>query len=702
MPMSPQRTADPRTVSPAAQASERAAAAAERSGWIPGTTTIRFGGDYNPEQWPRETWLEDIELMQEAGVNLVSVGIFSWVLLEPREGEYDFTFLDEVLDLLAGAGIDVDLGTPTAAPPAWFYAAYPESRPVTRNGVTLGFGSRGLVSPSSPEYRRACVAIAGKLAERYAHHPAVVMWHVHNEYGAPVSESYDEASVIAFRGWLQGRYGSLEALNAAWGTTFWGQRYGEWDEIDAPRASASVSNPAHRLDFKRFSSDALLECYLGEREAIRRHAAQPITTNFMATSCPSVDYWTWADEVDIVSNDHYLTAERPDGHVMLAMDADFTRSLARGRPWILMEHSSSAVNWQPRNIAKRPGELARNSLAHLARGADAIMFFQVRASRYGAEKFHSAMLPHAGTSSRVWREVVELGGLVGAISELQGSRVEASVAVVWSTESFWAQDLDWRPSIDLSHRERLEAFYSALWRLGVTVDFVHPAHDLSGYAAVFAPSLYLLDEASAANLREYAETGGTLAVSYFSGIVGENDDVPVGPHPGRLRDVLGLRIDEFLPLREGEQIAVTGGAAGTVWSDDLVLEGAEAVEHYIDGPAAGKPAVTRNAIGAGSAWYVSTRLDDSALEAFAVRVLDDAGVEITRPATDVEVVTRVAEDGARYRVVLNHSAVPAIVGADGHDLATGASVAADDTVGAGGVRVIRLAETQETKESTAD
>lgn len=661
-----------------------------RTGWIPGTSAIRFGGDYNPEQWDRETWLEDIELMREAGVNLVSVGIFSWALLEPREGEYDFSFLDEVLDLLAGAGIDVDLGTPTTVPPAWFWKKYPHARPVTRDGLPLGFGSRGIVSPSSPEYRRAAAAIAERLAERYAHHPAVVMWHVHNEYGAPVSDSYDEASVLNFRRWLTARYGSVDALNRAWGTTFWGQVYGSFDEVDAPRTSASVSNPAHRLDYGRFSSDALLECFILERDAIRRHASQPITTNFMATSCPSVDYWRWAPEVDVVSNDHYLTASRLDAHVMLAMDADFTRSLAAGKPWLLMEHSTSAVNWQPRNVAKRPGELARNSVSHLARGADGILFFQFRASRFGAEKFHSAMLPHAGRSSRVWREVVGLGELLGGVSELRGSRVEASVAVVWSTESFWAQDLEWRPSVDVSHRERVEAFYAELWKLGVTVDFVHPSHDLSGYRAVFAPSLYLLDEASSANLRAYVEGGGTLAVSYFSGIVDEHDAVPAGPFPGRLRDVLGLSIEEFQPLREGGRVAVTGGSSGTVWTDEIVLEGAEAVEHYIDGPAAGLPAITRNALGDGAAWYVSTKLDGAHLGAFVDDVLTDAGLEVVPPPTGLERVVRVAADGTRFVVAINHAASDVVIDAAGTDVATGEATDGATRVPAGGVRVIRL------------
>ncbi|PJJ71748.1 beta-galactosidase [Diaminobutyricimonas aerilata] len=628
-----------------------------RTPWS-GARGLRYGGDYNPEQWPRETWVDDIALMREAGIDLVSVNIFSWALLEPREGEFRFDQLDDILDLLAGAGIDVDLGTPTAAPPAWFFTTYPEARVVTRDGIALGHGSRGMASPSSPHYRRAAAAITEQLARRYAQHPAVVMWHVHNEYGAPVSESYDEASVLAFREWLRRRYDTLDALNSAWGTTFWGQRYTEWHEIDAPRLAPSVVNPAQRLDFARFTSDALLACFVMERDIIRQHTPHlPVTTNFMATSCPSMDLWAWSREVDVVANDHYLTAERRDNHVLLAMDADLTRSLADGRPWMLMEHSTSAVNWQPRNIAKRAGELARNSISHLARGADAIMFFQFRASRSGAEKFHSAMLPHAGTGSRIWREVVALGDDLTRLAGVRGATTRAEVAVLWDWQSFWAQDLEWRPSVDLDHRRRIEAFYSALWHRDVTVDFAHPAADLSGYRVVLAPALYLVDELAQRNLRSYVEAGGTLVVSYFSGVVDEHDAVPAGPHPGGLRDVLGLVVEEFLPLRSDETVQLDTGERGRIWTDAVRTEGAEVVSRYLDGPAEGGPALTRHAFGAGTAWYVSTDLEGGDLDALLVRVLGETGVPFGAP-DEVEVVVRHADDAA-YTFAINHTAAPA-------------------------------------------
>jgi beta-galactosidase len=626
--------------------------------WPLGSRRIRFGGDYNPEQWPREVWLEDLALMQEAGVDLVSLGIFSWVMLEPRPGVYEFGQMDTVMDLLAGAGIGVDLGTPTAAPPAWFWALHPDERPVTRAGVVLGHGARGMASPSGPAYRDAATGIVEQLALRYRDHPALAMWHVHNEYGAPVGESYDEHSVLAFRRWLQDSYGSLDAVNDAWGTTFWGQRYGEWAEIDAPRLAATTVNQGQRLDFARFTSDALLRLYVAERDVIRRYTPElAVTTNFMATNCLTLDYWKWAREVDVVANDHYLAAERTDNHVLLSLDADLTRSLAGGDPWMLMEHSTSAVNWQPRNLAKRPGELERNSLAHLGRGADAIMFFQFRASRYGAEKFHSAMLPHAGPDSRVWREVVDLGHDLDDLAEVRGSRVRVRVAILWDWESFWAQDLEWRPSEDLDHRARIVEYYTALWRRGVTVDFAHPDADLGAYDLVVAPSSYLLTRQAGENLAGFVRRGGQLVVSYGAGLVDEHDAVHPGGFPGPLADTLGLRVEEFLPFRDGESAPLRSGGTGRIWADDIVLAGAEAIDVFTGGRAVGQPAVTRHRLQNGDAWYISTTLDDATLDQLLGSILDTAGIPSEALPAGLELVERNGDD-ATYRFLLNHTDRP--------------------------------------------
>ncbi|MFB9249242.1 beta-galactosidase [Sphaerisporangium melleum] len=652
---------------------------------------IAYGGDYNPEQWPEETHREDLRLMREAGVNLVNIGIFGWVLMEPSPGAYDFGWLDEIVDGLHATGVRVGLGTPTAAPPAWFSRLHPASLPVTREGHRIGVGGRESACPSSPEYREATANLATALAEHYAGHPALSLWHVHNEYGAPLGECYCDTSVLAFRGWLRRAYRDLPALNDAWGTAFWGQRYTDWDEIDVPRVNHTVVNPAQRLDFMRFTSGEHLDCFRLQRDILRRITPSvPVTTNFMSTNCKSMDYWAWAREVDVVSNDHYLQAERPGNHIDLAMSADLTRSLAGG-PWMLMEHSTGAVNWQPRNIAKRPGEMRRNSLAHVARGSDSVLFFQWRASRFGAEKFHSAMVPQAGTDSRMWRDVVALGADLAELAEVAGGAVRAEVALVWDWQSWWALELEWRPSADLAFRERMDAYYEALWRSHVTVDFVHPAADLSGYRLVVAPSLYLLTEAAAKNLRGYVEAGGHLFVSCFSGIVDEHDTVHDGPYPGALREVLGLSVEEFHPLREGETVALSsaGSAAeaageGRVWSERVRPAGARALWSFAGGPDAGHPAFTRHDLGAGAAWYLATAVADprAALEG----ALDAAGVDRPRGVPEtLELVRR-----AGHLFLINHGDEPVTVpGVTGRGVLDGVEYAGGATVPAGGVTVVR-------------
>ncbi|MFF8641210.1 beta-galactosidase [Streptomyces sp. NPDC015345] len=666
-----------------------------------GLTRLAFGGDYNPEQWPESVWREDVTLMRDAGVTMVSVGIFSWALLEPAPGAHDFGWLDRLLDLLHEHGVRADLGTPTVAPPAWFYREHPDALPVTAEGARYEFGSRGAICHSHPAYRAAAADITTRLAARYADHPALALWHVHNEYGVPVSACYCDTCAAHFRRWLETTYETVEAVNEAWGTAFWGQRYADFAQINPPRVTPTVGNPAQALDYRRFADATMRENFVRERDILHRLAPGiPVTTNFMTalSQCDSIDYWAWGREVDLVSNDHYLITDGRRTHVNLAMAADLTRSVAGGAPWLLMEHAAGGVNWQPRNPAKAPGEMARNSLGHVARGSEGAMFFQWRQSRRGAEKFHSAMLPHAGTDSRLWREVVRLGSDIDALGELRGTRTVADVAMLWDWHSWWAQTLEWRPSEDHDARERADSFYEALYDRHLTVDFAHPEADLSSYPLVVVPALYLATEATARNLRAYVEGGGTLVVSYFSGIVDQHDAVHPGPYPGALRDVLGLTVEEFSPLLQGQRTRITGpdGAelSGDVWSEIVVPRGAETVWTYADGLAAGQPAVTRHRLGGGTAWYVSTRLTAHGLDAILAAACADAGVE-PRPELprDVEVVTRAGESGT-YLFAINHTGDEAKVplAGSGGELLTGERVAGRLGVPAGAVRVVRLDE----------
>ncbi len=657
-----------------------------------GRARLAFGGDYNPEQWPREVWEEDVRLMTEAGVDLATVGVFSWAHLEVAPGDLRFGWLDDVLTRLGEAGIGIDLATATASPPPWLSAAHPEMLPVTADGTRLSPGGRQGFCPSSPVYREHALRLCRALAERYADLPGLRLWHVGNELGCHNSSCFCDVSAAAFRVWLAERYGDVEALNQAWGTAFWSQRYTDLAEVLPPRVTPAIPNPTHQLDFKRFCSDELLANFTMERDAL--HELSPgvaVTTNFMISEhIRDMDYHRWAREVDVVSNDHYLLAADPEGYRELAFCADLTRGVAGGEPWLLMETSPGAVNWQPRNVARAPGELTRSALQHVARGADAVLFFQWRASRAGAEKYHAALLPHAGTDSRTWREGVALRRVLDAVAEVAGSRVRNQVAILFDWHAWWACELDSHPSVDVTYLDRAHALHRALTDAGVGVDVVHPEADLGGYDLILAPTLYLVTEEAAGRLSAAVEAGATALVTYFSGIVDEHDHVRLGGYPGAFRDLLGVRVEEFRPLREHESVRLSDGRSADVWSEALRLEGAESVVEHVDGPAAGTPAVTRHAYGRGQAWYAATRLDADGDAALVRRLLDDAGVtSLAAVPPGVEVTRRVDDDGRSWLFCLNHTAADATLVAHGHDLVTDSPVTGHLLLAAGAVAVVR-------------
>jgi beta-galactosidase len=545
---------------------------------VPGIT---LGCDYNFEQWTPEVWAEDVALMREAGIDLVAINVFGWSDLEPRPGEYHFDRLDRVIELLHRHGIRVNLGTATASPPPWLTRVHPEILPVMPDGTTRYPGGRQAWCPSSPVFREHALALVEQIAARYGSHPAVALWHVSNELGCHNALCYDETSAEAFRAWLERRYGSVEALNKAWGTSFWSQRYTDWADVAPPRLALSVRNPAQLVDFQRFSSDALLEHYRAEAAVLRRHTDVPITTNFMVTAhIRNLDYWSWASAMDVIANDHYLDHRLGDPVAELSFAADLTRGLAAGGPWMLMEQSVGAVNWQPHNLAKAPGQMVRNSLTHVARGADAICFFQWRASTQGAEKFHSALVPHAGTDTAAWREVIELSGILDRLAEVAGTSVEAEAAVIFGWESWWAADTEARPSQSVSYLEQVHAAYRAVRELGVTTDIVAPGADLSRYRLVVVPCLHLVSDADAAALTGYVAAGGHAVVTFYSGIVDQYDRVRLGGYPGAFRDMLGVVAEEFTPLLPGHEVSLSSGASATLWTERLRTTTAEVIDRY--------------------------------------------------------------------------------------------------------------------------
>ncbi|HIZ36552.1 MAG TPA: beta-galactosidase [Candidatus Ruania gallistercoris] len=651
-----------------------------------------YGGDYNPEQWPMHVRLEDIELMREAGVNLVSLAIFAWASIEPREGRYEWAWLDNIMDRLAAAGIQVALATATASPPPWLTMKNPEVLPRTADGVVLSQGGRQSYAPSSTVYRDYAVKMAKAMAERYADHPALALWHIDNEIGCHTPHDFSESATRAFRTWLRRKYRTVDRLNEAWGTAFWSQRYGAFKDVLPPLTAPTYSNPTQQLDFARFSSDTMLDYYRKLRDAVRPITPRvPSTTNFMVSlNTKWMDYFRWAEEVDVVATDHYTIAADPEREIDLALAADMTRGVARGKRWILMEHSTGAVNWQPHNRAKGPGEMIRNSLSHVARGADSVMFFQLRASKAGAEKFHSALIPHAGRDSAIWRESVRLGEVLSSLTPVVGSQLRAQVALVFDYHAWWATELDSHPSEDVSYGDRIRALYRELWYRGVAVDVVHPSGDLTGYDLVLVPTLYLVKDADAENIAAAAEAGATVAITYFSGIVDENDQVRLGGYPGAFRDLLGVRSDEFFPMLAGETVSLDDGSGADVWTERIEVTTAEVRRSFADGPLPGGPAITRNPVGQGAAWYVATRQDEAGTAALLEELLAEAGVQpVAQVPRGVEVTRRVAEDGTGFLFLLNHTAEQVQVEAKGTDLVAGSEVRGQITIAAGAVAVVQ-------------
>lgn len=606
---------------------------------------IAFGGDYNPDQWSEETWDDDVRLMKKAGVNTVALAIFSWDRIQPQENRWDFGWLDRIIDKLGKAGIAVDLASATATAPLWLYEKHPEVLPCDKFGHPVNAGSRQSWSPTSPVFKEYALTLCRKLAERYGANPYVTAWHMGNEYGWNNRNDYSDNALNAFRLWCERKYGTIGALNQAWGTTFWGQEMNSFDEVLIPRfmGADSMVNPGQKLDFERFGNDMLLDFYKAERDAITEICPdKPFTTNFMvSTDQCCMDYADWANEVNFVSNDHYFH-EGGEMHLdELACSDALMDSFALGKPWYVMEHSTSAVQWKPLNMRKRKGETVRDSLAHVAMGADAINFFQWRASAFGAESFHSAMVPHAGEDTKLFRQVCELGETLQTLADagVQGSELERSdTAILFSAESEWATRSQTLPSMKLNHWHDVRDWYRAFLDAGTRADIMPLKYDWSDYKTVVLPTVLMLSAVDTRRLADFAAAGGRVVVGYATGLIDENFHTWLGGYPGAgnglLRDMLGIRGEEFNILGsgvEGEPEAIRLGAGGEValedaaalngattrlWQNDVTVTGdrtqvlamyagEEADEWELDGMAA----VTRNPYGAGEAYFVGCDLD---------------------------------------------------------------------------------------------
>ena len=623
-----------------------------------------YGGDYNPEQWPKDVWQQDMELFDKAGINSATINVFSWARIQPAEEVYDFRELDEIVDTLAKAGKQIVLATSTAALPAWMVKRYPEVARVDYEGRRHKFGQRHNACPNSPVYRHFVKELTARLAERYGSHEHVVCWHINNEYGG---ECYCENCEKAFRVWLRKKYGTIEALNKAWNLTFWGHNIYDWDEVVLPNALSEgiegEEEPGNEktafagisIDYRRFNSDSILDNFRLERDTIRQYDRDtPVTTNLMGTY-KGLDYFKWAKEMDIVSWDNYPSYDTPWS--MVAMRHDLMRGL-KNAPFMLMEQTPSQQNWQPYNSLKKPGQMRAQSWQTVAHGGDTIQFFQLRRSVGGCEKFHGAVIGHAGSDqTRVFREVAQLGEELNRIGDsIIGSKTESKVGIMFDWDNYWALEYTSGPNKDLKYVDQITRYYEYFYSKNISVDLIPVDADFSRYDLVAAPVLYMVKEGMAKALEHYVAEGGTLVTGFMSGIVNESDNVHLGGYPGPLRALTGIWAEEIdaLAPEQSNEILFTDGTKDCcgLLCDILHLEGAEEIARYGSNFYAGTPAVTKNAFGKGYTYYVGSVLSEDGLAKVLDLACDGAGVaSVIGEETELEVTRRISDAGAVYFVM---------------------------------------------------
>ena len=621
---------------------------------------ILYGGDYNPNQWPREIWDEDMRMFRDARINSATINVFSWAKIQPAEDRYDFSELDDMVDMLSRENYEIVLATSTGALPAWMAAKYPEVERTDYEGRHHKFGHRHNACPNSPVFQKYSAALAGKLAERYGSNPHVKCWHISNEYGG---ECYCENCAGAFRVWLQKKYGTLEELNKAWNMEFWGHTIYDWEEIVLPNAlgegigTEKTAFAGISIDYRRFNSDSMLANFMAERDAIREFDKEtPITTNLMGTY-KGLDYFKWAKEMDIVSWDNYPRYDTPWSHT--AMCHDLMRGL-KDAPFMLMEQTPSQQNWQPYNSLKRPGQMRAQSYQTLAHGADTIQFFQLRRSVGACEKFHGAVIEHVGTeNTRVFREVKQLGEELEKLGGiLPGSVNEAQVGVVFDWDNYWALEYTSGPSVDLTYVPHIHEYYRYFYDRNIAVNMVPVDADFSKYKLIVAPVLYMVKDGMAQALEAFVEKGGTLVLTYMSGIVGQSDNVHLGGYPGPLRRLAGVWVEEIdaLAPEQFNQVVMDSGESckcGLV-CELMHLEGAESLGTYGDDFYKGMPAVTRNSYGKGHVYYVGTHMEEAGLDNILDKAAAEAEVEsVVSGGEGLEIVCRKTKEGKKLYFVMN-------------------------------------------------
>ncbi|MFA9557704.1 beta-galactosidase [Evansella sp. AB-rgal1] len=664
---------------------------------------IWYGGDYNPEQWDsKEIWDEDIRMFKLAGIDVVTLNVFSWALNQPNEETYNFEELDNHINRLYENGIYTCLATSTAAHPPWMAKKYPDVLRVDFYGRKRKFGGRHNSCPNSPTYRKYAEKMASKLGERYKDHPAIILWHVSNEYGG---YCYCENCEESFRTWLAKKYGSLENVNKAWNTRFWGHTFYEWNEIVVPNGLSEEGEgnvsafQGISLDYRIFQSDSLLECYKLEHRALKKWTPNlPITTNLMGTY-PELDYFKWGKEMDVVSWDNYPGIDTPVS--LTAMTHDLMRGLKGGQPFMLMEQTPSQQNWQPYNSLKRPGVMRLWSYQAVAHGADTVMFFQLRRSVGACEKYHGAVIEHVGhENTRVFRETTQLGMELKQLCEgLIDARIEAKVAIVFDWENRWAIDLSSGPSVSLDYVKEVHKYYKAMYDQNIPVDMISVEDDISKYNIVIAPVLYMVKTGYAQKLEAFVKNGGTFVTTFFSGIVNEHDLVTLGGYPGELRKLMGIwveEIDALDPKRKNEMVIKDnwGSLAGSydchLLFDIIHTEGAEVLAEYGFDFYKGTPVVTANRFGKGKTVYVGTSGEQRFINDLMRSLCKEKGISSLLKTPENVEVTRRRKGEKSYLFIMNHNDSESVFTVENKavDLLTNKEVAGEVSIAANGVMIL--------------